>query len=95
MKNFISKEEGTWEEVVPKPRIKNEAGEVTYPTDTPASEQDTLALQEKYLANKPKLKEGDEYKLISCGLRMDDASKVTGGIIIARVNKEYTRIQFK
>lgn len=100
MKNFISKEEGVWEEVVPTPKVKKANTTVTEPENIQApvnplaSEQDAVVLQEKYLANKPKLKEGDEYKLLVCNISID-GDKVAYGLIVAHVNKKYTRVEFK
>lgn len=88
MKKFKSTEEGIWNEVIKA--VSNETDETTY---VPATPEDTAKLEEIYLANKPRLSQNIEYKLISASIKMDENSK--SGSIRARINGRYMNIEIK
>jgi hypothetical protein len=88
MKKFKSTEEGIWNEVIRK--VVNEATEKTY---VPATPEDTAKLEEIYLANKPRLSQNIEYKLISASIKMNENSK--SGNIKARINGRYINIEMR
>lgn len=83
MKKYKCIEEGVWQEVT-----KDDAEKVL----TPASAEDTLKLQEIYLANKPRIG-SSTYSLISASIKMDETSK--SGKIRARINGGYKVIDIK
>lgn len=91
MKKFKCTEEGVWQEVT---KVASEETDVKpEKTLVPASPEDTLKLEEIYLANKPRLGSNDTYSLISASIKMDETSK--SGKIIARINGGYKVIDIK
>ena len=88
MKKYKSTEEGAWNEVIRE--VVNGINEKTY---VPATHEDTLKLEEIYLANKPRLSENIEYKLISSSIKMDE--NTNSGNIRARINGRYMNIEIK
>jgi hypothetical protein len=91
MKKFKSIEEGVWNEVVKTTsEDPNTDSEKTY---VPASSEESTNLQAIYLANKPRLDENIEYKLISASIKIDGDSK--SGKIKARINGRFMHIEIK
>jgi hypothetical protein len=91
MKKFKCTEEGVWQEVT---RVVSEETDVTpEKVLVPASPEDTLKLEEIYLANKPKLSGNHTYSLISASIKMNETSK--SGKIRSRINGGYKVIDIK
>jgi hypothetical protein len=91
MKKFISTEEGVWQELT---RVTSEDPNVRPDkTPVPASAEDTLKLQEIYIAAKPKLGVASTFSLLSASIKMDDTSK--SGSIKARINGNHIVIDIK
>jgi hypothetical protein len=91
MKKFKCTEEGVWQEVVRV--VSEETGVKPEKAFSPASPEDTLKLEEIYLANKPKLGSNHTYSLISASIKMDESTKI--GSIKARINAGYRVINIK
>lgn len=60
--------------------------------ELPLDEESATAAQAIYEANKPVLKEGDTYQLISANMLMDGL--IGKGIINCRVNNEHIQVRF-
>jgi hypothetical protein len=91
MKKFKCIEEGVWQEVT-RDTFETPNGD-TEKVLAPASPEDTLKLEEIYLANKPRLGSNDTYSLISASITMGETSK--SGSIKARINGGYKVIKIK
>ena len=60
---------------------------------TPAIQEDSDLAQSIYLENKPELKEGDKYRLLSASITLRD-NKLVGGLINCRINGNHNQIRF-
>ena len=60
---------------------------------TPAIQEDSDLAQSIYLENKPELKEGDKYRLLSASITLRN-SKLVGGLINCRINGNHKQIRF-
>ena len=91
MKKFISTEEGVWQEVT---RVTSETPDVDAEMVlVPASPEDTVKLEEIYLANKPEVKGNSVFTLLRALIRIDETS--TRGSITARLNGQHMAIKIK
>ena len=91
MKNFISTEEGVWKEVT---RVTSETPDAdAEKVLVPASPEDTVKLQEVYLANKPEVKGNSVFTLLKASIRIDETS--ARGTITARLNGQHMHIRIK